>query len=66
MERVEGESFGSTVQVLQAEVVGFDEVVEMPAELVVRFIVEALDGRFLERPVHAFDLAVIRHDGLVL
>ena len=33
------------------EVVGVDEVVEVPLELVVGVVVEALDGRFLKRPV---------------
>ena len=73
MERVERESYwfgcpcfadgfvgGETLEGLQsaAEVVGVDEVVEVPAELVVGVVVEALDGGFLDRPVHAFDLTV--------
>ena len=37
---------------------GVDEVVEMPAELVVGVMMEAFDGCFLERPVDAFNLAV--------
>ena len=73
MERVERESFRldclgfasgfercEALEGLQSsvEVVGFDEVAKMAAELVVHFIVEALDSRFLERPVYAFKLAV--------
>ncbi len=65
--------FGSAVQVLQiaslggkaleglqpsAEVVGVDEVAKVAAKLVVRVVVEALDGCLLDRPVHAFDLTV--------
>ncbi len=40
------------------EVVGSDELVQVAAELVVGFVVEALDGGVLERAVHAFDLAI--------
>ena len=40
------------------EVVGGDEVCEVAAELVVAVVVEALDRRVLDRPVHALDLAV--------
>ena len=43
---------------LSAEVIGLDEVGEVPAELVMGFVVEAFDGCLLERPVHAFDLSV--------
>ena len=38
-----------------AEVVGSDEVGEMPAETVAGVVAEALDGHLLKRPVHAFD-----------
>jgi hypothetical protein len=41
-----------------AEVVGGDEVVEMPNELIVGVIVISLHGRLLDRPVHALDLSV--------
>lgn len=44
------------------EVVGSDKVGEMFTQLVVGFVVEAFDGRFLEGPIHSFDLAVIRHE----
>ena len=40
------------------ELVGRDEVGEVLAQLVMRIIVIALDGRLLDRPVHPFDLAV--------
>ena len=40
------------------EVVGGDEVVEMPSELIVVVVVEALDGCVLDGPVHALDLTV--------
>lgn len=40
------------------EIVGRDEVGEVFTQLVVGFVIEAFDGRFLDRPVHAFDLAV--------
>ena len=39
------------------EVVGDDEVGEMTSQLLVGLVV-ALHSRFLERPVHSFDLAV--------
>lgn len=47
-------------QGLQAagEVVGRHEVGEMRAEFVVSLVVEALDGRLLDSPVHALDLAI--------
>ena len=41
-----------------AEIVGRDEVGEVLAKLVVRFVVEALDGRVLDGAVHPFDLAI--------
>lgn len=41
-----------------AEVVGDDEVGEMPFELCVIVVVVAPDGRVLDGAVHAFDLAV--------
>ena len=40
------------------EVVGRDEVREVLAQLVVGLAVEALDRRFLDRPVHPLDLTV--------
>lgn len=40
------------------EVIGADEVGEMLPEVFVGFVVEALDGGFLEGTVHAFDLAI--------
>lgn len=40
------------------KVVSRDEVGEMPAELVVALVVEALDGGVLDGPVHSLDLAV--------
>lgn len=41
-----------------SQVVGVDEVVEVLTEVLVGFVVEALDGCFLDGSVHAFDLAV--------
>src|SRR5690349_24982795 len=73
MERIESESFGlrgpdladelvgcESLQGLEpaAEVVGGDEVDEMPAELVVAVVVEALDGGVLDGPVHPLDLTI--------
>ena len=43
---------------LRAKFVGGDEVGEMLAELVVAFVVEALDRGVLDGPVHPLDLAV--------
>jgi hypothetical protein len=40
------------------EVIGVDEVGEVLAEVLVGFVVEALDGRFFGGSVHAFDLAI--------
>ena len=40
------------------EVVGDDEVGEMASQLFMGLVVVALHSRFLERPVHSFDLAV--------
>jgi hypothetical protein len=40
------------------EVVGIYEVGEMFSEVLVSLVVEALDGGFFERAIHAFDLAV--------
>ena len=40
------------------EVVGADEVGEVISQLVVVVVVEAFDRRFLDRPVHPFDLAI--------
>ena len=42
----------------RAIVVGVDEVGEVRFELIVAIVMIALDGRFLDRPVHAFDLAI--------
>ena len=44
------------------EVVGGDEVGEMPNEVIVGFVVISLDGRVLDRPVHPLDLSVIRYE----
>ena len=44
------------------EVVGIDEVGEVISQLVMVVVVEAFDGRFLDRPVHSFDLAAIREN----
>lgn len=41
-----------------SEVVGGDEVGEMLAKQIMRLVIVALDGRFLDGAVHAFDLAV--------
>jgi hypothetical protein len=56
---------GETLQRLQllSELVGIDEVSEMPLEPLVGSVMEAPDGCFLDRAVHPFDLASI--DGLV-
>ena len=40
------------------EIVSGDEVAEVSLQLVVAVVVVALDGRFLEDPIHTFDLAV--------
>ena len=40
------------------EVVGRDKVDEVLAQLVVGLVVEALDGCFLDGPVHPLDLAI--------
>ena len=40
------------------EIVGRYEVGEVRCQLIVGLVVEALDGRFLDRSVHAFDLSV--------
>jgi hypothetical protein len=39
-------------------VVGIQEELEEGAELIVGLVVVALNGRFLEGPVHPFDLAI--------
>ncbi len=41
-----------------AEIVGGAEVAEVLPELVVAVVMVALDGSFLDRPVHPFHLAV--------
>src|ERR671928_785922 len=41
-----------------AEVVGGDAVGEVMSELVVAGVVEALDGRVLDGPVHSLDLTI--------
>src|SRR5215813_15121137 len=73
LERVENESIwlrspcfadkfvrGETVEGFKAsaEVVGIDEVIEMPLELCVAVVVIALNGCLFDRAVHSFDLAV--------
>jgi hypothetical protein len=40
------------------EVAGCDEVAEMRSQLIVCFVIVALDDRVLEGPVHPFDLAI--------
>lgn len=40
------------------EVVGFDEVLEVPSQLVVAVVVEALDGGVLDGAVHPLHLSV--------
>ncbi len=40
------------------KIIGSDEVSQMLAEMVVGLVVEALDGRFLDRSVHPLDLAI--------
>jgi predicted regulator of Ras-like GTPase activity (Roadblock/LC7/MglB family) len=40
-----------------------DEVVEVPNELIVGFVVVSLDGRVLNRPIHPLDDAVMRSAG---
>ena len=51
---------GEALEGLQppAKIVGADEVCEMGIELLVAVVVIALDGGFLDGPVHAFDLTV--------
>ena len=51
---------GEAIKGLQSagEVVGGDEVGEMPNELIVRFVVISLDGRILDCPVHPLDLSI--------
>lgn len=53
-------AWGEAAQALEAagEIVGRDEVVEVPPELVVAVVVEAFDGAVLDGAVHPFDLAV--------
>ena len=73
LERVEDESFwlgspsladelvrGEALEGLQppAEIVGIDEVGEVPLELCVAVVVIALNGRLLDGAVHSLDLAV--------
>lgn len=41
-----------------SEVVGGDEVGEMPNELIVGFVVISLDGGVLDCPVHPLDLSI--------
>lgn len=40
------------------EVVGVDEVLKVPAQLLVAVLVEALDGRALDGAVHSLDQSV--------
>ena len=51
---------GEAVKGLESpsEVVGGDEVGEMPNELIVEFVVISLDGRVLDRPIHPLDLSI--------
>jgi len=73
MERVQFESFGlfcpafadvfergQAFQGLQSSrvIVGHDEIGQMASQLVMAFVIEALDGCLLEGPVHAFDLTI--------
>ena len=46
------------MRVSAAEIVGGDEVVEVPAQLFVIVLVKALDGGVLDGPAHELDLAV--------
>ena len=41
-----------------SKIVGCDEVFQVGAQLRVIVVVEAFDGRLLDRPVHSFDLAI--------
>src|ERR1700722_4784494 len=41
-----------------AEVIGCDEVAQMAAQVFMVVVVEAFDGSFLNRAVHAFDFAI--------
>lgn len=52
--------WGEPAQCLEpaGEIVSRDEIGEVLAQLVMRFGIEALDRRLLDRPVHAFDLAI--------
>ena len=73
LERIEGEAVRlhcpeladvrvrrETFERLEAlgEVVGGNEVPEVASKLVMGFVIEAFDRRILDRPVHAFDLAI--------
>ncbi len=73
MDRIESESFGFVCPCLDdefvgreplerlqatAEIVCVDEVEEVAFKLVMAIVVIALDGRFLDGPVHALDLTV--------
>ena len=73
MDRVKGEPFGfdcplfadelvgrEAFEGLQSspEIVGADEVGEVLAQLVVIVVMEAFDGRVLDRAVHPLDLAI--------
>ena len=73
MDWIECESFGLDCPLFADELVGrealeglpaaavvvvFDEVAEVPAELVEIIVVKALDGGVLDGPVHALDLPV--------
>ncbi len=81
MDRVWGEAFGfdcplfadelvrrEALEGLQSapEVAGADEVGHVISQLVVVVVVEAFDGRVLDRAVHAFDLTIrpwVLHSG---
>jgi hypothetical protein len=45
-----------------AEIVGGDEVVEVPPELVVVVVSEAFESGILDGSVHPLDLTITRHD----
>ena len=77
MEWVQGEPFGfdcplfayglvgrEAFEGLQSsrEIMGADEVGQMPGELIVVVVVEAFDRRFLDGAVHEFDLAATREN----
>ena len=58
-ELVRGEAFEGLEP--SCEVVGVDEVPQMPAELIMAVVEVAFDGGVLNRPVHSLDDAIIRY-----